>query len=191
MKPGRPGSRSARATSIIFNLPWGADGTSPRRRRRPPAAAALRERGGGRGIRPAPPPPPLPLRREAEGRAKGAGLTSRPRAVPAAGGWASSALPPCGGAALPPPLPARPLRDRAAAAGRQTPPLRPACGSARLGTAQLGSPSPLSHLRGGPRCEWRAARRLAAMLKGSAPPQRRQRERAPAPGSSSRSQPAC
>lgn len=179
VQPRGPGCRFARAPPLIFNFLRGANGTVPR------APATLRERGAGAAaagtsLHPVPRrAAPRAGRRVGKEEQRAPGLSHGP-AVPAAVG---------GGRA--------PAVRRGRASPGPSPPRQPSAGRCRSGSGKPRPPPrvwrgwahPRHCLRGGP-CLLRApaggAAVPAAMLKGCAPPQRRQR--APALGSS---HPAC
>lgn len=174
---GGGGCRFARAPPLIFNFLRGANGTVPR------ISTTLRERGAGAaaaGTSPRSPPP----RRAVPRTGLRVGKEQRAQGLSH--------------------VPGRARGDGRAPSVRQgraspdpSPPRQPSAGRCRSGSGKLRPPPrvcrgwahPRHCLRGGP-CLLRApaggAALVAAMLKGCAPPQTRQR--APALGSS---HPAC
>lgn len=154
VKPGGPGSAAHRPhqSFLTFRGERAAPSSVP------PAAVARRERRGSRQCLHTHNPHPAVETRFLSGGTPPRRRTSRvhwryqipPRPCPRQG--ASSALPPCGGAAPHPSPPCQPSAGPCRSGRNQTPPLRPACGAARhstarLGTARLCSPSPLSARR--------------------------------------------
>lgn len=157
------------------------------RRDRPRRPCSTEGARGRRGSRRHSPPPSSPQPRRAAPRAgrrlgkdeqRASGLSQGPGPRPRRGARATLSL--CGGAALPPAPPRQPSAGRCrSGSGKPRPPPR----------VWRGWAHPRHCLRGGPCLLWApagGAAAVAAMLKGCAPPQRRQR--APALGSS---HPAC